>query len=184
RENAIGKAANVLIDSAPASWSAPPQGSCFSTAALPIHADSIKTGAAPVDTEHLFGFVEGADIGNCGEREFVLDSSSRAGRASGSFAVTTSELEFKCVPKLADFGRHGPWLLRPRQHCGHRGCPARRRSNDILRRAVAGHGSCTGPVQPDLERVAALGFRGRNERRANRSLRYRSRAARRPRAQT
>ena len=64
-------------------------------AALPIHADSIKTGAAPVDTEHLFGFVEGADIGNSGEREFVLDSSSRAGRASGSFAVTTSELEFK-----------------------------------------------------------------------------------------
>src|SRR5215472_555514 len=94
------------------------------TAALPIHADSIKTGAAPVDTEHLFGFVEGADIGNSGEREFVLDSSSRAGRASGSFAVTTSELEFKCVPKLADFGRHGPWLLRPRQRCGHRGCPA------------------------------------------------------------
>ena len=62
---------------------------------MPIHADSIKTGAAPVDTEHLFGFVEGADIGNSGEREFVLDSSSRAGRASGSFAVTTSELEFK-----------------------------------------------------------------------------------------
>jgi len=67
----------------------------IATAALPTHADSIKTGVTPVDTEHLFGFVEGADIGNSGEREFVLDSTSRAGRASGSFAVTTSELEFK-----------------------------------------------------------------------------------------
>jgi hypothetical protein len=67
----------------------------IATAASSIQADDIKTRTAPVDTEHLFGFVEGADIGDKGEREFVLDSTLRAGRASGSFAATTSELEFK-----------------------------------------------------------------------------------------
>jgi hypothetical protein len=48
-----------------------------------------------LDTEHLFGFVEGGDIGNKGERELVADSTLRAGKSNGSFADTTSELEFK-----------------------------------------------------------------------------------------
>jgi len=60
-----------------------------------VHADSIKTPTDQVDTEHLFGFVEGADIGRKGEREVVLDSTLRAGRSTGSFANTASELEFK-----------------------------------------------------------------------------------------
>jgi hypothetical protein len=60
-----------------------------------IHADSIKASASPVDTEHLFGFVEGADIGDKGERELVIDSSLRASRSTGSFASTASQLEFK-----------------------------------------------------------------------------------------
>src|SRR5262249_45927378 len=64
-------------------------------AASPIHADSIKTGTDPADTEHLFGFVEGADIGSKGERELVVDSSLRAGRSTGFFANTASELELK-----------------------------------------------------------------------------------------
>jgi hypothetical protein len=67
----------------------------IATAASSIHADGIKTGAAPVDTEHLFGFVEGADIGAKGEREFVVDSTLRAGRSTGSFANTASEVELK-----------------------------------------------------------------------------------------
>ena len=60
-----------------------------------IHAESITTSTVPVDTEHLFGFVEGADIGSKGEREFVIDSILRAGRSTGSFAAAASELEFK-----------------------------------------------------------------------------------------
>ena len=48
-----------------------------------------------LDTEHLFGFVEGADIGGPGEKEFVNDSTLRAGKASGSFATVTSEFEVK-----------------------------------------------------------------------------------------
>jgi hypothetical protein len=47
------------------------------------------------DTEHLFGFVEGADIGAQGEKEFVNDSTLRAGKASGSYANVASEFEVK-----------------------------------------------------------------------------------------
>jgi len=63
--------------------------------ASPARADGSESRAASVDTEHLFGFVEGADIGGQGDREFVIDSSLRAGRSTGSFADTASQLEFK-----------------------------------------------------------------------------------------
>jgi hypothetical protein len=43
----------------------------------------------------LFGFVEGADIGERSDRELVVDSTLRAGRNTGSFADTASELELK-----------------------------------------------------------------------------------------
>ena len=61
----------------------------------PIRADGSETRTTPVDTEHLFGFVEGADIGEQGERELVTDSTLRAGRSAGTFAITASELELK-----------------------------------------------------------------------------------------
>ncbi|HMA70590.1 MAG TPA: hypothetical protein VKP67_03740 [Xanthobacteraceae bacterium] len=61
----------------------------------PIRAENITASTVAVDTEHLFGFTEGADIGNKGEKELVIDSSLRAGRSAGSFAVTAPELEFK-----------------------------------------------------------------------------------------
>jgi hypothetical protein len=74
--------------------------SAIGTAAIviatsPIRADSSETRTAPVDTEHLFGFVEGADIGENGNRELVVDSTLRAGRNTGSFADTASALELK-----------------------------------------------------------------------------------------
>jgi hypothetical protein len=64
-------------------------------ATSPIRADSSETKTAPVDTEHLFGFVEGADIGGQGDGEFVTDSTLRAGRSAGVFANAASELELK-----------------------------------------------------------------------------------------
>src|SRR5215471_15245239 len=64
-------------------------------ATSPIRADNIKAQTVPLDTEHLFGFVEGADIGRKYEREVVLDSTLRAGRNTGSFANAATELEFK-----------------------------------------------------------------------------------------
>jgi hypothetical protein len=60
-----------------------------------IRADNIMARTDQVDTEHLFGFVEGSDIGDRGETEFVLDSSLRAGKSTGSFADAASELEVK-----------------------------------------------------------------------------------------
>jgi hypothetical protein len=61
------------------------------------HADGGRSGAgrAGVDTEHLFGFTEGTDIGTAGEREFESDSTFRSVKGSGTFADLASELEFK-----------------------------------------------------------------------------------------
>jgi hypothetical protein len=50
---------------------------------------------AGMDTEHLFGFTEGTDIGAAGEKELELDSTFRSGRATGSFADTASQFELK-----------------------------------------------------------------------------------------
>lgn len=61
----------------------------------PGRADSVDVRTDPVDTEHVFGFTEGADIGSEGEREVVSSSTLRAGKATGWFADTASELEFK-----------------------------------------------------------------------------------------
>jgi hypothetical protein len=48
-----------------------------------------------VDSEHLFGFTEGSDIGSKGEREFKNETTLRAGKAAGSYAAGTSEAELK-----------------------------------------------------------------------------------------
>jgi hypothetical protein len=48
-----------------------------------------------VDTEDLFGFVEGSDIGDKGERELESDAIIRAGRSTGSFADTATEFQYK-----------------------------------------------------------------------------------------
>jgi hypothetical protein len=47
------------------------------------------------DSEHLFGFTEGSDIGSKGEREFKNETTFRTGKAAGSFAAGTSEAELK-----------------------------------------------------------------------------------------
>lgn len=63
----------------------------------PSRAAGGKSGAesAGMDTEHLFGFTEGTDIGAAGEREVELDSTFRSGKSAGSFSDTASEFEFK-----------------------------------------------------------------------------------------
>jgi hypothetical protein len=63
--------------------------------ALPGHAGDERAGTGRVDTEHLFGFVEGADIGSKGEAEFLTDTSLRAGKGAGSFTNTASDVELK-----------------------------------------------------------------------------------------
>jgi len=48
-----------------------------------------------VDSEHLFGFTEGSDIGSKGEREFKNENTLRTGKKAGSFAAGASEAELK-----------------------------------------------------------------------------------------
>jgi len=55
---------------------------------------SVKAGDR-VDSEHLFGFTEGSDIGSQGEREFKSETTLRTGKAAGSFTAGTSEAELK-----------------------------------------------------------------------------------------
>jgi hypothetical protein len=57
--------------------------------------DRSRGNAGAVDTEHLFGFIEGTDIGSAGEKDAEVDSTFRFGKNTGSFANAASELEFK-----------------------------------------------------------------------------------------
>src|SRR5215813_12765973 len=52
-----------------------------------------KTG--DVDTEHMFGFTEGSDTGETGEKEFETDSTGRFGKFSGSYNNVATALEAK-----------------------------------------------------------------------------------------
>src|SRR5262245_40070624 len=52
-------------------------------------------GAGEVDTEHMFGFTEGSDIGALGEKELETDSIGRFGRAGGSYNSVATALEAK-----------------------------------------------------------------------------------------
>lgn len=48
-----------------------------------------------VDTEHLFGFTLGTDIGEKGEREYESDASAHIGKNGGSYAAMFEQLEAK-----------------------------------------------------------------------------------------
>src|SRR5262245_23491126 len=52
-----------------------------------------KTG--DVDTEHMFGFTEGSDIGAAGEKELETDSIGRFGKLGGSYNNVATALEAK-----------------------------------------------------------------------------------------
>jgi hypothetical protein len=55
------------------------------------HADK----AGEVDTEHMFGFTEGSDIGEAGEKELETDSTGRFGKVDGSYNNVATALEAK-----------------------------------------------------------------------------------------
>jgi hypothetical protein len=51
-----------------------------------------------IDTEHLFGFMIGADVGNRGEREFQSQATARVGKAAGTYRAMEQEFELEFVP--------------------------------------------------------------------------------------
>lgn len=65
---------------------------CFSTL-LPncVHAEGI-------DTEHIFGFMIGTDVGNPGEREFQSQTTGRFSKSGGRYRAVGQEFELEFVP--------------------------------------------------------------------------------------
>jgi hypothetical protein len=54
--------------------------------------------AADIDTEHIFGFMIGSDVGPVGEREFQSATTGRFGKSRGSYAAGEQEFELELVP--------------------------------------------------------------------------------------
>jgi hypothetical protein len=54
--------------------------------------------AEDIDTEHLFGFMIGTDVGEAGEREFQSQTTGRFVRDGGSYRAIEQELELEFVP--------------------------------------------------------------------------------------
>src|SRR5882724_7820716 len=54
--------------------------------------------AEGIDTEHLFGFMIGSDVGNVGEREFQSQTTGRFAKDSGNYRAIGQQLELEFVP--------------------------------------------------------------------------------------
>jgi hypothetical protein len=54
--------------------------------------------AEGIDTEHLFGFMIGSDVGDFGEREFQSQSTGRFSKGDGHYRALSQEFELEFVP--------------------------------------------------------------------------------------
>jgi hypothetical protein len=54
--------------------------------------------AEDIDTEHLFGFVIGSDVGSVGEREFQSQTTGRFSKTGGNYRAINQEFELEFVP--------------------------------------------------------------------------------------
>jgi hypothetical protein len=54
--------------------------------------------AEEIDTEHLFGFMIGTDVGDVGEREFQSQTTGRFSKDGGSYRANEQEFELEFVP--------------------------------------------------------------------------------------
>jgi hypothetical protein len=54
--------------------------------------------AEGIDTEHLFAFMIGTDVGSVGEREFQSQTTGRFSRAGGNYQAIGQEFELEFVP--------------------------------------------------------------------------------------
>jgi len=66
-------------------------------AAGPAHGAAGKRAdnTGEVDTEHMFGFTQGSDIGEAGEKELETDSTGRFGKPGGAYNNVATALEAK-----------------------------------------------------------------------------------------
>jgi hypothetical protein len=54
--------------------------------------------AEDIDTEHLFAFTIGTDVGNLAEREFQSQTTGRFSKTAGSYGAVNQEVELEFVP--------------------------------------------------------------------------------------
>lgn len=54
--------------------------------------------AEGIDTEHIYGFMIGVDVGELGEREFQTETEGRFSRDGGSYQAVGQQLELEFVP--------------------------------------------------------------------------------------
>lgn len=54
--------------------------------------------AEGIDTEHIFAFMIGSDVGNVGEREFQTQTTGRFSKATGTYRALAQEFELEFVP--------------------------------------------------------------------------------------
>src|SRR6516165_3666135 len=54
--------------------------------------------AESIDTEHIYGFMIGTDVGELGEREFQSETTGRFGKDGGTYQAAGQELELEFVP--------------------------------------------------------------------------------------
>jgi hypothetical protein len=54
--------------------------------------------AGDVDTQFIFGFTQGTDVGELGEKEIESETVARFGKADGSYAFLTSQLRAEVTP--------------------------------------------------------------------------------------
>src|SRR5882762_10765057 len=54
--------------------------------------------AEGIDTEHLFAFMIGTDVGDVGEREFQSQTTGRFTKSTGTYRALTSAAELEYVP--------------------------------------------------------------------------------------
>jgi hypothetical protein len=56
------------------------------------------THAEGIDTEHMFGFMIGTDVGNVGDQEFQSETTGRFGKGGGNYRAVGQQLEAELVP--------------------------------------------------------------------------------------
>src|ERR1700686_2125692 len=76
-------------------------GALFALAIMPV---MLSTGArgTPIETEHLFGFTIGSDVGEVGERELEGTVTGRHSKQTGTYGAAegTFSAEFVPIPNL------------------------------------------------------------------------------------
>src|SRR5262245_47733434 len=72
------------------------------------HGTKTPPSGPEIDTEHIFGFVEGSDIGAKGELEGETQSTNAIGKRSGSYFASSNQAQLKYT--ITDNFRIAPLL--------------------------------------------------------------------------